>query len=208
MKNRALPSRSTVCGRSFLPGLFVRLFRILSVVFLAAGGCAKEKPPKPPEVDVPLGPDQVFVDARFVVTEGGATNAIVRADSIKVFQEKNISMANGHVLVDFFSRQGERISTLTADRGIVFGMTKNIDSLRAEGDVVIVWEKRNAKMETPYIRWISSSRMVYADSTVVLSVENAVERGAGFKAPDDLSRYSMDRVTGIIEGPKLEIPGR
>ncbi|MHB9031352.1 MAG: LPS export ABC transporter periplasmic protein LptC, partial [Candidatus Latescibacterota bacterium] len=188
--------------------IFLRPPLFLAVLLFIISGCRKEEPVRPSGVVVPVGPDQIYVDARFVVTENGATNAIVRADSINVFQKENISVANGHLQVDFFSRQGEQISTLTADRGIVYGMAESIDSLRAEGDVVITWNKRNAKMETPFIRWIATTRMVYADSSVVLSVENGVERGVGFAAPDDLSSYTMGRVTGIIEDQKIEIPGR
>jgi LPS export ABC transporter protein LptC len=189
-------------------GIVLPQILLLPVFLLVAAGCRKEEPVRSSGVVVPAGPDQIFVDARFVVTENGATNAIVRADSINVFQKENISLAKGHLQVDFFSRQGEQLSTLTAERGIVYGMAESIDSLRAEGDVVITWIKRNARMETPFIRWIAATRMVYADSTVALSVENAVERGVGFAAPDDLSSYSMGRVTGIIEDQKIEIPGR
>ncbi len=153
----------------------------------------------------PLGPDQLFVDARFVVTEEGATNAIVRADSVMAYQGRGLSIVEGNLRVDFYNRQGERISTLTAERGIVYGMTESIDSLRAEDRVVINWERRKARMETPFIRWIAATRMVYADSTVELSVDNAMERGVRFAAPDDLSSYTMGQVTGVIQDLKIDL---
>ncbi len=165
-----------------------------------------EGPARNGGVERPAGPDQVFVASRFVVTENGLTSAMVRADSVLVWNDRAISEANGNLKVDFFSREGVRVSTLTADRGIVYGMTEAIDSLRATGDVVVVWHERNAMMKTPFIRWIAATRMIYADSTVVLTVENAAERGIGFVAPDDLKSYSMRSVTGYVHDEKIKIP--
>jgi LPS export ABC transporter protein LptC len=168
--------------------------------------CAPGQPAKKTAPSGPAGPDQVFLHARFVVTENGLTNAIVRADSVLVFQGRQISEADGSLLVDFFSKEGKKVSTLTARRGIIYGMTEEIDSLRAEGDVKVVWLARNATMNTPYIRWISATRRIYADSTVTLEVEDATEQGVGFEAPDDLKSYSMREVTGVVQSEKIKIP--
>jgi hypothetical protein len=141
-----------------------------------------------------------------VVTENGLTSAIVRADSVLVFQPRRVSELAGHVNVDFYTREGKHVSTLTANEGIIYGETESIDSLRAEGDVTIIWFERNATMKTPFIRWIAKSRTIYADSTVVLAVEAAVEQGIGFEAPDDLGSYTMRSVFGVVESEKIKIP--
>lgn len=186
----------------------VSAFSAFALAALLISGCAKQEQSSKTAQPLPVGPDQVFVDARFVVLENGLTNAIVRADSVKVYQERSISIAEGNLRVDFFSREGEQISTLNAARGIVYGMTQDIDSLRAEGNVVVVWNERKARMETPFIRWIFATRRIFADSAVVLSVENAVERGVGLEAPDDLKSYTMRQVSGTVTGQEIKIPGR
>ncbi len=176
----------------------------LTILFLF--GACKEGPARKGGVGAPKGPDQVFADARFVVTENGLTSAVVRADSVLVWNERAVSEAIGNLKVDFFSREGARVSTLTADRGIVYGMTEAIDSLRASGNVVVVWHERNAEMKTPFIRWIAAIHTIYADSTVVLTVENAAERGIGFAAPDDLKSYTMRSVSGYVHDENIKIP--
>lgn len=178
------------------------------LVALLVPGCSKEQPSGRRNASSVDAPDQVFVGTRFVITEDGATSAIVAADSITVFQSRRQSIAEGRLRVDFFSRAGARVSTLTADRGIVYGVNEVIDSLRAEGNVVITWHERNATMKTPFVRWIERTRTIYADSTVALSVDNAVERGVGFVAPDDLKSYTMRQVAGVVEDQRIEIPGR
>ena len=123
-----------------------------------------------------------------------------------VFQNRQVSEADGRLQVDFFNRTGEKVSTLTARKGIIYGMTDAIDSLRAESDVVVTWIARNATMKTSFIRWIAANRIIYADSTVTLTVENAVEQGVGFEAPDDLKSYAMRSVTGVVQSESIKIP--
>jgi len=179
---------------------------VAALVMMCLLAACREGPAKKGGTPRPPGPDQIFADARFVVTENGLTSAVVRADSVLVWNDRAVSEAIGNLKVDFFSREGSRVSTLTADRGIVYGMTEAIDSLRATGNVVVVWHERNAEMRTPFIRWIAAIHTIYADSTVVLTVENASERGIGFAAPDDLKSYTMRSVSGYVHDENIKIP--
>ena len=202
---RFFPLKRTPETRVARRSFFIAAALLAAMIIFS--GCSQTAPaPKAPAQPLPVGPNQVFVDARFVVTENGATSAVVNADSVMVFQQRMISIAEGNLRILFFSKEGVRISTLTAERGIVYGMTQAIDSLRAEGNVVVVWHERNARMDTPFIRWISSTRRIFADSTVALTVDNAVERGVGMEAPDDLKSYTMHRVTGSVIGQNINIP--
>lgn len=168
--------------------------------------CSQEQQSGKPAPQAPPGPDQMFVDSHFVVTDDGLTSAVVHADSVAVFYNRLISEMTGNVRVDFFNRKGERVSVLTAKRGIVYGKTEAVDSLRAEGDVRVTWRERDATMKTPFIRWNAASRMIYADGAVTLTLKDAVERGVGFEAPDDLKSYVMRSVTGVVRGENIRIP--
>ncbi|MFC1490867.1 hypothetical protein ACFL6K_06620, partial [Candidatus Latescibacterota bacterium] len=108
-------------------------------------------------------------------------------------------------------RDGEYISTLTSDRGEVWGLNSEVDSLKAIDNVVIVSSENDRRLETSsYLNWLSSTRMVYAEknSVVKLITENAVEEGINFEAKDDLSEYTMDNVSGTIEGNDIDLPGK
>ncbi len=82
-----------------------------------------------------------------------------------------------------------------------------MDSLKATGNVVIVSEERNAKMETPEILWVASTHRIFADM-VRLSTEDAVEEGVKFEATDDLKSYTMKNVSGEVQGRDIAIPER
>lgn len=184
-------------------GLMVSAAALILALSLA---CSCEQPQRKPAPAVLPGPDQIFLDSRSVVTDNGLTSAVVRADSVIVYQNGRYSEASGSVRVDFFNRKGEKISTLTAKSGTIYGMTEAIDSLYANGDVTVTWLERNATMKTPYVRWIAAKRMIFADSTVTLTVEKAVEQGIGFEAPDDLKSYTMRAVTGVVQSENIKIP--
>ncbi|MCE5250897.1 LPS export ABC transporter periplasmic protein LptC [bacterium] len=182
-----------------------RCIAFLILAGLLAMGCEEEKPPVTVRSDLP---NQQFSDARIVITEKGVTSAIVSAKHVDVFEDRNYTVVNDSISIQFFNKEGKRASTLTARHGEVWGLFEQVDSLKATGDVVIVSDERNAKMETQDIRWIAASHKIFSDSRVRLSTEDAVEEGIGFEASDDLKTYTMKNVTGEITREELAIPER
>jgi len=194
----------------FFPGGTVFFLACITIALFSVffTGCAKKTPPKTSASAVSGGPDQLFVHARFVVMDNGLTSAIISADSVSVYSGVPHSEAAGNLVIHFFNKEGIQYSVLTAQKGIVYGKTEAIDSLRAIGDVVVTWKEKNARMETPHLRWIASTRRIFADSTTVLTVNNALEQGIGFEAPDDLKSYTMKKVSGYVRGQKIQYPGK
>lgn len=184
----------------------VYIAAILSVTIYFIAGC-KEEPPK--KVRRGSYHTQEFLDSRIVITEDGMTNAIVEAHKVYVFEEQNYTVIDENIAIDFFNKNGEAVSRLTANSGEVWGLYENVDSLKAAGNVVITSTEREWMLETPYnIRWIAATKRVYADSTVKLSTEGAVEIGVGFEAPDDLSSYKMREVKGEYQNRDVVVPER
>ncbi len=156
-------------------------------------------------------PDQKFIKSRIVITENGITHAIVQAESVKVFVDSDYTSLEGGILIDFFNKKGEYISTLTAQMGEVWGLYDEVDSLKARNDVVIVSAEKDKRLETSSsLSWLSSTRKIYADrdSLVKLVTEDAVEQGINFVANDDLSEYRMENVSGIFKGKDIHLNGR
>jgi len=152
-------------------------------------------------------PDQEFFNSRIVITEHGITSAIVQAESVKVYTESDFTSVESGILIDFFNDDGEHTSTLTAQSGEVWGLYEEVDSLKAKGNVEIVSADKTKKMETSSsFNWIPSIHKIYADGLVKLTTENAVEQGINFEANDDLSEYSMDNVSGVLESDDIILP--
>ncbi len=178
---------------------------------MSGAGCEKDSSISQVKTIVENEPDQKFIHSRIVITERGVTYAIVEAESVKVYTDSDFTSLEGGILIDFFDRDGEFISTLTAERGEVWGLYNEVDSLKAIDNVVVVSEENDKRLETPsYLNWVASTRTVYAEknSVVRLISGNSVEEGINFVAKDDLSEYSMDNVSGIIESNDINMPGR
>lgn len=179
---------------------------LAAMLILILGGCTREPSIATLDTVPDIEPDQQYRTARIVITEGGVTGAIVSADSINVFMDRNYTEIAGGMTIDFFDRDGEQTSTLTSDTGEVWGLYEEVDSLTARGDVVVVSADGLKRMETASaFTWVSATRTISADSLVTLITEDAVERGYNFVAADDLSEYRMDNVTGRYEGQGLPL---
>ena len=177
----------------------------LLIVLQLISGCEEEQIPVRINYNQP---DQEFKNSRIIITEKGITTAIVWAHRASVFEDRNYTVIEDSIAIEFFNKEGEKISTLTALSGEVWGLYEKVDSLRAEGNVVIVSDERKAKMETSVIRWDANAHMIYADSTVRLSTEDAVQTGVRFVATDDLKSYTMENVTGVIQSEEIALPER
>lgn len=173
---------------------------VLVGIVLAAGCGESERLPEVSEV-VDHEPDQHFIGSRIVVTEGGITNAVVTADTVDVFADEDHTLISGAIAIDFYDHNGERTSTLTADRGEVWGLYDQVDSLSAAGNVRIVSVDGGKWMETSAsLIWRAGTRRITAEGLVRLVTENGFEEGINFEAADDLSEYRMDQVSGEYEG--------
>ncbi len=192
--------RLFITSRYWLTGL------LMTLAIVAA--CEKKSELSQVEQVAENEPDQQFVHAQIVITENGMTSAIVRAESVRVYTETDYTAVDGGMVIDFFNQRGTRTSTLSADRGEVFGLYEEVDSLKAQGRVVILSDDRTKKMETSKsLWWRASERTIYADGHTRLISEDAVEEGVHFVAKDDLSEYTMDNVSGSFEGETLPLPG-
>lgn len=166
-----------------------------SLVFVA---CSEtELPPLPPSTGIE--PDQVFVEPRFIITKNGITQAVIESKLVQVFEGRDTSYTSmdDSLVISFFNEAGEHTSTLTADRGDIWGLYSEVDSLKATGDVHIRSKERNARLDADAIRWLAWNRTVYGEGIVTLETDDGFERGTGFEAKDDLSEY---RFRGSVEG--------
>jgi len=156
-------------------------------------------------------PDQTFLKSRIVITESGITNAIVQAESVKVYMDSGFTAVDGGVQIEFFNKKGEHVSTLNARQGQVWGLYDKVDSLKAIGSVTVVSTDKKKRLETPNsLIWIASTRMIFAErnTMVKLTTEDAVEQGINFVANEDLSEYRMENVSGFYEKDTITLPGK
>jgi len=145
------------------------------------------------------------VNARFF-KEDGNTGAIIEANFVKLYEENRYISFEDSVKIMLFDSNGKHSATLTSLTAEMWGLYESGDSLRAEGDVLIVSEEQNATLEAPAIRWIASEHKVYGEGLVIIRNEDGYEKGTGFQALDDLTEYEFtDSVSVEFHGKDIEL---
>jgi LPS export ABC transporter protein LptC len=176
-------------------------------LFIIAAGCGRDQELKSMKTDE-NAPDQIFVKPHIVITKKSLTNAIIEARLMRVYEKRNFTSLEDSIAVSFFNKEGVHTTTLTALNGEIWGLYENVDSLKANGDVVIVSHTENSTLETQSIRWMVSTHRIYADGYVKITTKDGLEEGIGFVAKDDLSEYEFTGpVSGEFRGKELKFPG-
>ena len=175
--------------QSYLPLLFAA-----ACLFIGCGEEGKPLPPGHPE----QSPDQILVEPRIVIAEGGVIGTVISAKRIDIYERQNYAVLQDSVMVEFYNDQGEHTTTMTADVGEVWGLNnEEINSMVASGNVRVQSEERNASLSAPGIRWMAETDLIYGEGEVIIRTEDGYERGTGFVAKDDLTEYEF---TGPIYG--------
>ena len=181
----------------------IKLLYLMLIIFCAV--CSNESSIRSKKSTGDI-PDQILIDTRIILSEGGKTAAIIESKTVKIYEDSSYSSLEDSVVIYFYDEDGKHTTTLTALSGEVWGLYENADSLKASGNVLIESTESEAAMEAPAILWIASLNKVFGKGLVRLTTENGFEQGPGFEAKDDLSEFEFKGpVTGEVreEGIKL-----
>jgi LPS export ABC transporter protein LptC len=162
----------------------------LAVVFAAA--CSK---PEQTGIVITEGTlldsaDQVAFGSRTLVTDGGLLRAEIFADTT-MFLDQNARLVMRVVHGDFFSAQGSKDATMTAERAQYD--TRN-ERLEAYGNVIVTAVDGRV-LKSPMLRFDSRLNQISSDSTFSLLEPDGKEvRGVGFDADPNLHVVNVRRL--------------
>lgn len=140
--------------------------------------------------------DRVTIDAEYIFTDSGAVRNRLRSGRIAEWstEPKRTELSDGLELV-FYNSEGERTSVLTARRGVILPAKK---SMEVNEQVVFV-NAKGERLETEQLTWDQDSAQVRTDRAVRIERGGDIIHGEGLVAAEDFSRYTIRRITGILE---------
>ncbi len=165
------------------------------IILLSIAACEEEAKVKPTVADtVPEElPDQESWNSTVVFSDSGRVRAILRAGHIRMYEDRKETLLDSGLVVDFFGRDGEHTSVLTAERGKVYDEHKDLE---AYGNVVFRSDSGTV-VETEYMYWENLNRLVRGDRFVTITSPTERLQGYGFQADQDLKNYTVfGKVTG------------
>lgn len=173
---------------------FFILFTILSILFYY--GCSDQSvKPKIISIKTRELPDQESFNTKVVFSDSGIVKAILRAGHIAVYSSRNETLLDGGISVDFYDKEGNHTSVLTAERGKVDDVTQD---LYAIGNV-IARSDSGVVLKTEELKWVNSKRKIVTDKYVEINSPTEEIRGYGLESDQSLKDYVIFRVSGRIE---------
>ena len=168
---------------------FVTLILIISFI-----SC--ENKLEPPRTDLKSEeiPNQESWNSTVVFSDSGHVKAILRAGHIAVFNKKGYTLVDSNAVVDFYNKNGQKVSTLHGKRGKVLDRTKDIEIY----DSVIAVNQEGSVLRTEKLLWNNKSQKVSTDVFVNIKTPNEEIEGIGFESDQNLKNYTIYEVTGTF----------
>jgi LPS export ABC transporter protein LptC len=141
-------------------------------------------------------PERLTRGAEYFFTDSGRVRNRLRAGQIAewIAEPRRTEITEGLELV-FFDTLGREASVLTARRGnIVPG-----DNRMEVFEEVVFTNAKGERLETEQLTWSQDSGRVSTDMPVRIQRRSDVIHGTGLSAAEDFSRYTIHRITGVIE---------
>lgn len=174
-----------------------KLYRATSIVAIGIAsfiwGC--ESKVKPPIAQVNYGydtPTQESWNSTITFTDSGKVTGILRAGHIAIYGNKQITLLDSGVIVDFFDDLQRHTSILTAARGTVNDINHDFE---VHQDVVVKSDSGTV-LRTEHLYWNNTGQKVHTPDYVEIISPSEQIQGHGFESDKSLKHYTIFKVTG------------
>ena len=143
-------------------------------------------------------PSQIGDSVTLLYTDSAQLKIMLKANRMLVF-DKNVreplTILPKGVFVTFFDDDEKISSTLRADYGVRYDLSKRME---AKYSVEVV-NKNGEKLETERLIWDENNKRIYTDAFVKITTASEVIRGKGMESNQDFTKYQIKQVTGTIQ---------
>lgn len=173
---------------------------ILLSILIFFIGCSGDKV-KPPidrsflDKDIPA---QESWNSVVTFSDSGKIRAVLYAGHIRIYPEKNETLLDSSVKIDFYDINEVKTTTLTSKRGRVDDITNDlfaIDSVVVVSDSVMI--------TTEEMMWRNKDRKIVSDKFVTILSPKEKIQGYGFESDQNLKNYVIYNITYITRRDTL-----
>lgn len=168
---------------------------IYSTMLISFSSCtdSKQAPPEQPKYDIT--PSNTLWDFKMDFMDSSVVKARLSARRARLYNDRQESLLDTNVIVDFMSPSGNRAARLTADSARVDNRTNN---MWAKGKVIVISDSSHTRLETTLLLWDNTRRKIYSTEYVKITRPGEViEGGVGFESDEYLKNYRIFKVSGV-----------
>lgn len=146
-------------------------------------------------VEMPANaPDRVTLQAEYLLSDSGRVRNRLRAGRIAEWAtEPRRELSDGLELA-FLNPDGTVRSTLAARRGTILPAQSRMEV----NEQVVFINAQGERLETEQLIWLQDSARIHTDKPVRVQRGTDVVHGVGLDAAEDMSTYTIHRVTGEL----------
>ena len=198
---RALKSQSAGAQKRWPRHGVVALWRF-SALALWLSSCSPNGPDRVAEVqELADSADQMLIDMRTAMTNLGVRQANLKADTAFLYENSGRTDLK-KIEVTFFSATGTQTSVLTADTGLYFFRSGQME---ARGNVVVV-RADGARLTTSVLKYNQGTNEVSTDQPYTFVEGERQAQGQGFVSDPSFSNIRTQRLRGT--GGGFTLPGQ
>lgn len=172
----------------------------LTVLITACG--QREEPPTATDL-LPEGVDYAFTRLRTFMTREGIRRGRLEAETAQLVGEGELHMRP--VKLIFFDAEGRESTEITADYGVYYELTEDMD---AEGSVVVLDRAGGQRLETERLKYVNTEDRLYGDTAFTLYRDNGgtVIDGSAFESDPAMDSVIVLTPSGQTDRPVTRAP--
>jgi len=165
---------------------------------LFAAGCRPDESPPVAGQALREGVDMVMYEMRTFVTREGIRHARIEADTAEFVGETEIHLRP--LTMTFFAEDGSETTQVTADFGVYYELTEDMD---AQGSVIALDRVDDQRLETERLRYVNADNRLYSETAFTMWSDGGrtVMRGTSFESDPGLDSVRVMTPSGRTEQP-------
>ena len=178
--------------------VFPLFFLFVGIVY----SCVNDESEVKRITDFENAPDEQSQNLKMIYSDSGLTKFHLFAEISETYtQPKHLTLFKNYVRVDFFDVNGEKVSTLTAQKGV---FNHEDDVVVVEDSVRLYNYKKDQTLETEKLTWNKKDSTIRTDNHVVVSSPKELLTGKGLVTKQDFSYFEILNPIGRLNLKKEE----
>ncbi len=166
---------------------------LLILIFFSGCGQNNVKPTVNFSIQASKLPAQESWSDTVFFSDSAKIKAVLYAGHMSVYDEPPQTLLDSNITVLFYNPQGEKTTTLTALKGKVNDITKDLYAI----DSVVAVSDSGVTLKTQELEWKNKERKITSDKFVTIISPKEKIQGYGFESDQSLRNYTIHNITYI-----------